>query len=257
MKIYDCFTYFNEADVLKLRLEILGPYVDYFVIVEASKTFTGKDKPMYFDQIPNWIHDWDEKIIRRVVDFPDHDMTSWEREIYQRNQIAKVLDGCSGNDIIIISDVDEIPNLDAIQYYDQPVQLDVTQYFWNLNWQVPDHCNQGARPVVVRYENLKKTPQELRASTDLYRVPNGGWHFSFLNAENIGKQKIESFAHTEYNSPEYKDASAMRHKIQIGVDPFDRFPLKYRSIDETYPLWIQKNLDKVKHLTLHNVEVGT
>ena len=68
-----------------------------------------------------------------------------------------------------------------------------------------------------------------------------GWHFSFFtDIENI-KNKIESFAHTEYNLEEYKDDQEILRRISEGIDPFDRFPLKYYEVDETYPDWVYKN----------------
>ena len=64
MKIFDCFTYYNEEQVLKLRLEELGDFVDFFLIVEASETFTGKPKPFYLDSFPDWMNKWLPKILR-------------------------------------------------------------------------------------------------------------------------------------------------------------------------------------------------
>ena len=70
MKIFDCFTYFNEEDLLHIRLEELDDVVDYFVIVEASQTFTGINKPLHLDDVPSWIKKWEKKIITVRIDFP-------------------------------------------------------------------------------------------------------------------------------------------------------------------------------------------
>jgi len=91
MKIFDCFTYYNEQDILRVRFEELGDIVDHFVIVEASETFTGKAKPFYLDQLPDWAKKWEHKIIRIKIHFnsPNLDMLkdAWEKEHYQRNAI--------------------------------------------------------------------------------------------------------------------------------------------------------------------------
>ena len=144
MKIFDCFTYFNEEQMLKIRLHELYSCVDSFVIVEASKTFTGNSKPFYLEDIGEWINPFLDKIIKIKVDFPKDEMTSWEREYFQRNAIMDGLSFAKKNDIILISDVDEIIKSSVIQKLKnikKPVALDNRQYFWNFNWQVPDHCN--------------------------------------------------------------------------------------------------------------------
>lgn len=248
--ILDCFTYYNETDVLRMRLEELGDTVDYFVIVEASQTFTGKEKPLYFDTLPSWVHKWQDKIVRYIVDFPSADMSPWERETYQRNEIYKAVPDGSARDWIFISDADEIPNIKkALKCFTNArMQLDVRQYFWKLNWQVPQHCNQGARPVMVRRDYLE-SPQVLRAA-QLERIPDCGWHFSFLTDEVKTVEKIEAFAHTEVDKEEFKVKDSITRRINEGVDPFDRFPLKLVPIDSSYPKWIQNNEAELAHLIM-------
>ena len=245
MKIFDCFTYFNEVDILRIRLEELGDLVDFFVIVEASETFTGSSKRFYFDDIPSWIDKWKEKIIRVKVNFPQDVNTSWLKEYYQRNAIISGLSLAEPEDIIIISDADEIINsniVSQLKLIKKPVRLDVKQYFWNYNWQVPQHCNQGARPIVARFKDLEThSCQELRAG-DWHTIPDAGWHFSFFGETEKIKKKIESFAHTEYDITEYKNDEAILYRINNGIDPFDRFPLKYYEIDQTYPKFVQSML---------------
>jgi beta-1,4-mannosyl-glycoprotein beta-1,4-N-acetylglucosaminyltransferase len=245
MKIFDCFTYFNEVDILRIRLEELGDLVDYFVVVEASETFTGNSKPFYFDNIPSWIDRWKEKIIRVKVNFPEDTNTSWLKEYYQRNAIISGLSLAKPEDIIIISDVDEIVNsniVSQLKLIEKPARLDVKQYFWNYNWQVPQHCNQGARPIVARFKDLENhSCQELRAG-NWQTIPDAGWHFSFFGETEKIKNKIESFAHTEYDITEYKNDEAILYRMNNGIDPFDRFPLKYYEIDQTYPKFVQSML---------------
>jgi len=244
MKVFDCFTFYNEQELLRIRLNEMNDFVDYFVIVEASETFTGIAKPFYLDECTEWLQPWISRIIRVKVILDGYSNDPWKCEHFQRNQIVQGLYSAKDNDLILISDVDEIINtkvLKSLKKIKEPVQIDNTQYFWNFNWQVPDHCNQGARPVACKKSHLSSvSPQDLRAA-QLQRVLNGGWHFSyFSNVENIAK-KIESFAHTEYNLEEYKQAEKVLYRMQNGIDPFDRFPLKYSEIDDSYPLYIQNN----------------
>lgn len=242
MKIYDCFTYYNESNIIQIRFEELDDIVDYFVVVESSQTFTGIPKPFYFDDLPSWIDKWKDRIIRVKVDFPDTVNSSWEREHFQRNSIVNGLSSLTYSDLVIISDADEVPKasvLKNITKHTIPSRLDVKQYFWNYNWQSPDHCNQGSRPVVCGRINLEiNTCQELR-SLNLPVIPDAGWHFSFFGETERIKNKIESFAHTEYDNDEFKNYDNILYRIENGIDPFDRFPLKKYDIDHTYPAWVQ------------------
>lgn len=243
-KIYDCFTYFNEAELLRVRLEELDEIVDHFVVVEASETFTGQPKPYYFDDLPDWISRWSDRIIRVKVAFPKNITSAWDREHYQRNAILRGLVDADPKDLVIISDADEIPRASAIEDIKcmfMPVRLGVRQYFWDFQWQVPDHCNQGARPVVCFKKDVSfKGAQWLRACDGLTTIPEAGWHFSFFGEPERIKKKIESFAHTEYDQDEYKDAAAVLNRMKNGIDPFDRFPLKWSVIDHSYPRWVQE-----------------
>lgn len=240
--IIDCFTFFNEEEILKIRLHELSNVVDKFLIVESSTTFSGKNKQCYFYQIGDWIEPFMNQIDYLFVEMPDQEMTVWDREYFQRNIISQYVSEFNTSDVMaIISDVDEIPRPSIIPNLYPLCQLDVVQYMWNFNWQVPQHCNQGARPVCATSDQLKRfSAQELRAA-DLAKIPNAGWHFSYFTDF---RTKIESFAHTEYNLVEYKKREHIQYCRKYGIDPFDRFPLKWSEIDGSYPLYVQQN----KHL---------
>ena len=112
MSVYDCFTFFNELDLLDIRLHELDPVVDYFVIVEATKTHSGQPKPLMFSQNRHNYAAFSNKIIHVVVDDmpPVIDGDRWPLENHQRRCIARGLTACCGRDIIAISDLDEIPD---------------------------------------------------------------------------------------------------------------------------------------------------
>jgi beta-1,4-mannosyl-glycoprotein beta-1,4-N-acetylglucosaminyltransferase len=109
MKIFDCFTFFNELDLLEIRLTELYDVVDYFVIIEADKTQTGKPKEYYFEKNKTRFIRYKDKIIHFKINMPETN-NFWIMENYQRNQILRGLINCKKNDIILISDLDEIPN---------------------------------------------------------------------------------------------------------------------------------------------------
>jgi hypothetical protein len=244
--IWDCFTYFNESDVLRMRFNELDKTGCIFVVVEADETFSGESKPFYFDDLPDWVDQWKDRIVRVKISLKGIGDDAWEREAYQRNAILRGLENAKNDDMILISDADEIPRAENLGQYYNPVQLDVKQYFWKLNWQVPDHCNQGARPVYCRMEDLT-TPQEMREAV-LPRIPYGGWHFSFLTSAEDTKKKISAFAHQEYNELEYTEATKINHRIEKGIDPFDRFPLKLVKFDSSYPSYVEDNFHELTDL---------
>lgn len=252
--IIDVFTYFNETDVVDLRMKVLDGLVDQHIAIQASQTFTGEPRERVpLSHIP--------RLTDVYIDFPREDMTPWEREIYQRNYCAQVL--LPDAEHILIADADEIPNPETVLWCIESnvilARLDVDQYFWNLNWKVPDHMNSGGRPIMVPGPALMNRlkihhpamPHDVRGqiNQNYTTVNNGGWHFSFLGTPDKIRDKIEAFSHTEYDSEEYKDAQAMQNRVLLGIDPFDRFPLKYTHISsETHPKWVVEHQDEVAHL---------
>ena len=119
--VYDCFIFFNELDLLEIRLNELDDVVDYFVLVEANRTFQNNHKPYYFDENKERFSQFLPKIIHIKLDkYPlfipiINPFTPWKLEIYQRNSILQGLKNCEKEDIILISDVDEIPKASLIK----------------------------------------------------------------------------------------------------------------------------------------------
>jgi beta-1,4-mannosyl-glycoprotein beta-1,4-N-acetylglucosaminyltransferase len=114
-KVYDCFMFFNEIELLKMRLEELDEVVDYFVLVESAETQRGDSKPFYFYENRHLFEKYLNRIIHVIVDERHPELDLWSRENYQRNCIARGLQHCVDSDLIIISDLDEIPRSDLIQ----------------------------------------------------------------------------------------------------------------------------------------------
>jgi len=147
MKIIDGFTFYNELDMLYYRLSALDDVVDYFIIVEATKTHAGKDKPLFFEENKHLYEKFMHKIIHIVDDqliVPDTTKNEqWYNEIHQRNEIKKGLETLdiilSPDDLIIISDLDEIPDPNKLKVIKQnSYQIDILAiemdfYYYNLN----------------------------------------------------------------------------------------------------------------------------
>jgi beta-1,4-mannosyl-glycoprotein beta-1,4-N-acetylglucosaminyltransferase len=262
--IYDCFSYFNEDLVLDLRFNILFDEVDYFVIIEGNKTHSGKSKKKNF-QIEKF-----SKFKKKIKYFfienmPDHS-NSWELENFQRNQIMLGLEKANKEDLILISDCDEIPNLKKIRNIDQKkfkntvFSFEQKCFYFKLNLLNP-RSNPWYGTKLIRYDFLKKnTPQKIRnykiKQYPFWRIDrlrnaiilkNGGWHFSFLNTINNIKIKLESFAHTEFNKNIFTNKKNLRSRVKNYKDLFDdNVNLKKITLDSSYPEYIIKNKKQFK-----------
>ena len=256
--IYDCFMFFDELELLDLRLNYLNSVVDRFVLVEATKTFSLKDKPLYFQENKSLF----SKFLSKIIPVSIETLSStdpWENEKNQRNGIMWGLTDCVDNDIIICSDCDEIPRIEAMSGFDERGPLmgfkqDVYYYYFNgltnMQW-----C--GSK--LSRYGNLvKASPDEFRQTclggTNLM-IYNGGWHFSYLgNPEKIAR-KIQAFSHQEYNFPEFTKLEKIQERVNNGADIFSREnnPIRYVPLDSSFPSYLLENRDKFKPL-VHDCE---
>jgi beta-1,4-mannosyl-glycoprotein beta-1,4-N-acetylglucosaminyltransferase len=275
-KIYDTFIFFNELDLLEIRLNILNDYVDYFVLVEATKTFTGKDKPLYYLENKTRFEKFNDKIIHIIVDdMPDsfdeltlrggdeldksihHDCLTtpnvpknevhWLREFYQKEQIKQGLRNASENDFIYVSDLDEIwlPDINIDYNSDKIFRLNQKVYTYFLNIRSSEDW---FGTVSTKYLNLKNY------SVNHIRTPNrnsyehvydAGWHFTFQGGESMIKNKIESYGHQELNRDDIK--SMISNRMENSIDIFGRGHILTMDNDNL-PSYIKNNLEKYKHL---------
>jgi len=253
--IYDCFIFFNELDLLELRLHELNSIVDRFVLVEATRTFTNIKKQLTYMENKERFNAFSHKIIHVVVDdFPDYNGNAWEYEKFQRNAIERGIRGCRPNDIIIISDVDEIPSRQAIaQYTELRGVYSLKQYFFYYFF---NYLNQKYpywyASYILRYKDFKDA-ETARMESHLYRkypvIEDGGWHFSYLGGADKIIEKIESFSHQELNKPEFKNRETIARLISSGKDLFGRKGYTYRvvAIDRTFPEQIIANTKKYRN----------
>jgi len=230
MKIFDCFMYFDEEVVLDVRLNTLDQFVDYFVIVESTFTHRGDKRQLKFnhenfkkfkDKIIYLIYDETSNNIETVNDKDGEAVNSGKyilnaalRENGQRNYIQSGLKKADDDDIILISDVDEIPNLLKINFnqFNQKIILFKQDMFYykfnlcipNLKWTGTKACKKKdlINPQWLRNIKDRKYPF-FRLDTyfsdtkyiSIKIIENGGWHFSNIkNAEQI-KYKLKSYLH--------------------------------------------------------------
>ncbi len=230
MRIFDCFMYFDEEIVLDTRLNYLDKFVDYFVIVESKFTHRGDSRNLNFDI--NKFSKFKNKIIYKVYDeipnnideINDNDdestksgkyiMNAVYRENGQRNFIMSGLKEANDEDIILISDVDEIPNLSEIKIKsikEKIILFKQDMFYYKFNLKLPDIEWTGTK--ACKKKNLLN-PQWLRNIKDrkypIYRIDvlfsekkyidvkiinNGGWHFSNIKSPDKIEHKLKSYLH--------------------------------------------------------------
>jgi beta-1,4-mannosyl-glycoprotein beta-1,4-N-acetylglucosaminyltransferase len=264
MKIYDCFSYWDEDFLLDLRLNILNEYVDYFVIVEGNKTWQDNEKKLRFN-IDKFKKFKDKIIYIPVEDLPSGD-DPYLRENFQRNCIDRGIKDANADDLIIISDLDEIPNPDKFKNFNPKNRYCVFKqkhFYYKINLQ--SNANPfwfGSRICVKKY---LKSPQWLRNlkfkkrpfwRLDKFRLNNivedGGWHFCNLKSPEELLYKYQNLCETndpyhfkEKIEEKFLDLSEIKKRIEnkqdiIGrADSFNKIEL-----DASYPKYIINNLSK-------------
>ena len=276
--VYDCFQFFNELDILKL-LHIMSPIVDKFVISEATTTFSGLPKPLYYAENKEMFKEFEDKIIHVVVDDTPEGYTH-DRDTFQKNAVGRGLAGCKDEDIIIFSDLDEIPNPEKIKeilphFEDDKIYHFAQRLFYcylnmeevsgkllsfagdfegveKKQWIGSKMCRYG----LLREQNLSlgdlRFPERKACGI---RVADGGWHFGYMGGHGETdlkkrvQQKVVSAAHQEYNSREV--LSDVADKIKDGKDIFGRdSQFVMRTIDSSYPLYIQQHQGELSHLIM-------
>lgn len=224
--IYDCFIINDELDILAKRFMMLYDMVDRFVIVEGTKTFANKPKPLHFRDNLERFKPYLSKVSHVVVDdFPDP--SPFGMENHQRDCIMRGLTNCRDNDTIIISDCDEIPAAPKILSYttEQGIRfLEMDLYYYNMHVRAADKWR---HVKILPYELLKKIgPGGARYAEKMGLNPglitDGGVHLSFFGDANVAIKKMEEYSHQEYNTNEYKNPERIQKAIDDGKDIFGR-----------------------------------
>ena len=279
--IYDAFPFFNELELLELRLHELNEVVDRFVLAEATRTFTNQPKPSYFLQNRSAFAAFEHKLIHVLIEDMPGGNNPWVREDFQRNALSRGLTGCKPDDVVMVSDVDEIPSAASVRqaiaslpYQDAP---GTRLLHWALKqrpatmllrkWfkknhpfvRVMDqrmhmyHLNCAARPPArwtgtrMTYYRDLSTPNDLRRWKGR-RIPNAGWHFSYMGGVDRVQTKLAAFSHQEFNVPEVASREALAQTLDRGhnfIVPAERqYPME---LDDSFPAYLLRNRKRFEH----------
>jgi hypothetical protein len=254
MKIYDTVMFLNEYDLLELRLREHYDHVDKFVIVECDRTYSGIYKGFNLEKHLDRYSQWMDKIDYIKVENSPTDSNAWVNEEWQRNQQVRGWKDLTDNDVILISDMDEITRGEALQYirdtdysfyglampmfYFKYNYMDVTD---NYPWRGKAYRGFQAAPFSMRFK-MDEVPGQNKIE-----LHHAGWHFSYLGNEEFIKNKINSFSHQELNIPSIVDKINVSDMISRGRDYFRPDEVWEPVIlDEYFPKTILNNISKYR-----------
>ncbi len=248
--IIDCMYFNQELDILEIRLNILDPYVNKFVIVEARETFSGVPKPLYYLENKERFAKWNDKITHHIAEeTPELRKQAllspntgngehyWVREFIQKESAKEALKFCEDSDLVFISDVDEIWNPEMFNealFSDVIYKPKQKPYLYYLNQRTDEDWLGWTGTIVTYYKNIKdECINHLRTdSMTKYTVlENGGWHFNSIGGQ---QKKREAFKHPIYEN----DIEWKRREINMRKDESD------------LPEYLINNKDKWKTLFL-------
>ncbi|WP_161958055.1 tetratricopeptide repeat protein [Azospirillum palustre] len=271
-RVFDCFQFYNELDLLEVRLAELYPVVDRFVLVEATHTHAGAAKPLYYADNRARFAAYADKIVHVVVT-EDPGGFAWNREAYQRDAILRGLGDCRPSDMILISDADEIlraPVVERLRWEaDEGAgggagtsatlfapHLDIFLYFLDLK--APDPWISVAAAPWELIRRIGANRARYLAKQGIGRViPDAGWHFTWMGGAARFRAKLEAFAHREMMAGFDRDPQANQARLDRfyatgrfddGVLPGVWTGLRRVPIDGRYPARIRETLARFRHL---------
>lgn len=240
--IVDTFMFYNEFDVLDIRLNTLDPYVDLFVLVEAEVNHVGGPKELFFENNKDRFSKWLPKIKHIVVkkDEAPTDKNPWSREKYQRECISRGLEDVPDSALVMISDVDEIPDMSMFKWEHLPhrvISLHMWMYMYNFNFLFTGEPWVG---TVVTTADLLKIHGINYFRDSRWKFPTMrycGWHLSSFGDEKHVLNKMKTFAHAldDNNHKHLQTEENIKKWIQEGKHVDGATDLMPRPPDATLP----------------------
>ena len=277
--VFDCFPLFNEIDLLEIRLNVLSDVVDRFVIAEAGETHTGQSKPFYFEENRARFAAFEDRIIYlKLPRFPEgHD--AWWNENYQRNFLIEGLRAAVDTDDVLISDLDEIPDPQAVRRWKGTPGIKVfSQKYYSYYLNYLNVRNQNLKTTKMMPFSLVKTaydglevleneflPADVNVGTTLTKIrrrtlprsrggerviPNGGWHFTCLGGAKAMLAKMRAVApHHDFDPFDSSlTEEGLAALIAAGKGPALKMNCFAVPIDASFPAYIRENTEKYAHL---------
>jgi len=250
MEVVDIFMFNNEMTLLDLRIKILEDVVDKFIIKEAEVTFQGNTKEALGKTYNH------PKVFVETVEY-EPDWTIWQRDKYHRaSRVNLKKFNVSDDALILMSDLDEIPNPLAVAWlrdnfdYDTVYSFEQLMFQGYLNVRNLSEKWAGTRACSVDIYNTSDAETLKQDNDNVTLIENAGWHWSFLGGVEEITRKIKDYAHNEFNTPLI--LNQVQNRLLNGIDVLGRnCILETVEIDDSYPQYIKENLDKLSNLIRH------
>lgn len=257
MKIYDAFTFFNELDLLELRLSILDPYVDKFILVESRQTFMGQPKDLYYgDQLTMQAIEIKEKYGHKIIYIiaPNIDI---KQVPYERHWLCYALEEAlvkeigDPEDIVMFSDLDEIWNPEILkQMDDKPHSLEQFNYTYYLNMRSNEDWT---GTLISKVKNVDIGFNKRNRTAKPNPLPNGGWHFTNMGGKEQVIKKILAYDHGHEINPKWV-IEHIEENMDNGGDYLGRYsnyqgePYRMWPDESQWPQYLKDNRQKYTHL---------
>ena len=298
MKIFDCFMFYDEEMLLDIRLNTLDKFIDKFIVVESTFTHSGKKRDLLFDikkfqkfkdKINYFVVESLPKGIESINSYDSDDikeskiiLNAYKREHHQRNSISNLLKSAEPNDQIIISDVDEIPNLENTNFNDiknKIILFNQKMFYYkfnlileNMNWHGSKSCKmkdlispQWLRDVKDKKYTLWRIVAFFseKKYNDVFFVEEGGWHFTNIKTPEEIDKKLRSYLHhIEYDQSNIsakeidkmiKEKKPVYDLLANSSEAKFRSQKKLKAVDmNVLPIYLQKNKEKFNEWILKN-----
>ena len=278
-RLHDCFLFHDELDLLEIRLGELWDSVDHFVLVESTRTFSGLPKPLYYQDNLERFAPFASKLTAIVVNEPVGNLTSWQRREQQCNALARGLKTAAPDDIVLLSDVDEIVSRDAIvtirrapPHPNEVVCCELRMFNFFLNLEIDETwLRSGPRAArwdsIVTMERLRKVhgpadrvfrnlSRAIKSSIQMRRpinrrlLQNAGWHFSYMGGEQAILQKLHSYAAHDKVPAELLDPVMLANRIsnRQSISRMGSGNMRVRPLDGSFPRYLLDHEARFSHL---------
>jgi len=259
MKTYDVFTFFNEIEVLEIRLNELDDWADQFVLVEGTKTFQNKPKDLVYEKNKHLFSKWHHKITHVIVDDAPDTEDTWAVETFNFNACDRGLKELKDDDIVMWSCVDEIPKKSSVKEHIKNHTAPAMMMQYPLG---SGYLNCWNRLAGEWTGSRLVTGAEWRASKNQYNdfrkhwlgqhITNGGWHFCNIGGADRYRLKTQSYAHKELNHESF--LKSLDRKIEYCYNLYDPEVDRHMEIMpwEMLPKYISENREKFKDLLIPN-----
>jgi len=219
MVLVDTFLFYNEIDILELRLSLLDKYVDRFVLVEAEFTFMGNPKELFYLKNRERFQKWNHKIehvIIRADEAPDT-TDPWVRENFQRDQVVRGLEGLPLDATIMLSDVDEIPDLSKIKFTHKIMAVHMWMYEYSFEYMFIEEAWIGT--VITNCQLFKRAgPTYFRNNRWRFTISRfSGWHLSSFGDASHVMNKIRTYSHARDDKHAEASVENLEKWIENGI----------------------------------------